>query len=404
MLSSSLDDRDGRRTPSPSSKTPPMTYRVSLRLASIAMIAFAALFGRAGAAETEWDLNRVLEGLCRKHDVPSLTVGVTRSDKVIEVGCAGVRKQGADDEVALSDRHPLGSCTKSMTATLAAVLVESGDIAWDTTIAEVWPRATAKHLRESLRDVTLGELLSHQSGITTDLSGPDWVSFFEEEATPPAERRRMLRLVLNVKPEHPRGEHNYSNLGYVVAAAMLEARTGKTYEGMMRRLVFKPLGMKSAKFRTMATASNLREPLLWGHRDNGEPIDPRIAGAENPSVYASCGTVNITVSDYLRYARWHLGDDPAPVLKTRPALEYLHTGQVDSPSTGGRYGAGWICVDTPFGPALTHGGSNTNSFALIWLLPERDFAAVALANTGADSGFLACDEAIRDLMLRYARR
>jgi len=40
---------------------------------------------------------------------------------------------------------------------------------------------------------------------------------------------------------------------------------------------------------------------------------------------------------------------------------------------------------------------------LIWILPDKDFAAVACTNTGENSGFLACDEAIRELMKRYAR-
>ena len=123
---------------------------------------------------------------CRKHNVPSLSAAVVRSDGIVVAQCSGVRKRGTDDAVALSDRHPLGSCTKSMTATLAAVLVESGKIDWKTTISQVWPRADEKHVHPALRDVTLDELLSHQSGLVSDLSDlkdskdGDWVSFFAE--------------------------------------------------------------------------------------------------------------------------------------------------------------------------------------------------------------------------------
>jgi CubicO group peptidase (beta-lactamase class C family) len=348
-------------------------------------------------------LKEMLAKTCRKHNVPSLSIAVVRSDGIVTTDCSGVRKRGTDEAVELSDRHPLGSCTKSMTATLAAVVVETGKIEWHTTISEVWPHVGDKHLHPSLRDVTLNELLSHQSGLTSDLKGDDWLSFFEEKTSPPLERRRMLNLLLKLKPEHTRGEYHYSNLGYVVAAAMLEKKCGDSFENMMRLHVFKPLKMDTADFRTMARAKKLKSPLLWGHVADGTPIDPRIAGAENPSVYAPCGTVNLSIADYAKYAQWHLKNVPSPLLSNQKTLDHLHTGQVDDPATGGKYGCGWIILNTGIGRALTHGGSNTNSFALIWILPDKEFAAVACTNTGENSGFLACDEAIREVMIRYAR-
>jgi hypothetical protein len=36
-----------------------------------------------------------------------------------------------------------------------------------------------------------------------DLKGDDWLSFFEEKASPPLERRRMLNLILTFKPNRP---------------------------------------------------------------------------------------------------------------------------------------------------------------------------------------------------------
>jgi CubicO group peptidase (beta-lactamase class C family) len=390
----------------------PMTRYAILTLTAASLLAACGLACRVVASEPRspaTELKDMLADTCRKHNVPSLSIAVVRSGGTVTTECSGVRKRGTDEAVELSDRHPLGSCTKSMTATLAAVLVDTGKLDWDTTIGQVWPRADEKHLHPTLREVTLNELLSHQSGLASDLKelkdlkGDVWLSFFEEKATPPLERRRMLNLILAVKPEHPRGEHHYSNLGYVVAAAMLETKGGDSLENMMRRHVFKPLKMNSADFRTMGLARKLKAPLFWGHSSDGTPIDPRIVGAENPSVYAPCGTVHLSIADYARYARWHLSHVPAPLFSEQKTIEHLHTGQVDASSTGGKYGCGWIVLNTGLGRALTHGGSNTNSHALIWILPDKDFSAVACTNTGEASGFLACDEAIQELMKRYAK-
>ena len=183
---------------------------------------------------------------------------------------------------------------------------------------------------------------------------------------------------------------------------MLESRTGESYESLMKKHVFDPLEMRSADFRSMESAKRLRSPLLWGHHAaNGEPVDPRTVGAENPTVYAAAGTVHMSIEDYAKFARWQLAGKPAPVLRSQNTFDHLHKPQVDYTIPGAKYGCGWICIDTPYGPALNHAGSNTNTFALIWILPEADFAAIVCCSTGENQAFPACDEMIRHLMSTY---
>ncbi|MCA9178528.1 MAG: serine hydrolase [Planctomycetales bacterium] len=345
-----------------------------------------------------------LEELCRKHDIPAMCAAVVNSDGVVQSQCFGVRKRGAVDKVELSDRFSIGSNTKSMTATLAAVLVEAGKIDWTTTIGDVWPAASSKDIHPQLRNVTLDQLLSHQSGLTaniSDVSAQAWASFFAESQSPTLERRRMLKLVLSHAPAGPPGKFLYSNLGYAVVAAMLETRAGEPYESLMKKHVFDPLGMGSADFRSLKSAQQLQPPLLWGHKSDGAPIDPRSVGADNPTVYASVGTVHLSVEDYAKYARWHLAAKPAPVLRTQGACDHLREPLADR-SAREKYGCGWICLNTEFGPALTHGGSNTNALALIWIFPQANLAAVACSNSGQPEAFEACDEMIGFMLQQRA--
>jgi len=60
--------------------------------------------------------------------------------------------------------------TKAMTATLAAVMVEAGELTWEQTLAEAFPEL-AEEMDVDWRAVTLGELLSHRSGARRD---PRW--------------------------------------------------------------------------------------------------------------------------------------------------------------------------------------------------------------------------------------
>jgi CubicO group peptidase (beta-lactamase class C family) len=357
------------------------------------------------AQDPKVDFTAMLSDITRKHNVPAMTAAVVNSDGLIQAGSFGVRKRGTNDKVALTDRFPLGSCTKSMTATLAAVLVESKKIDWNTTIGEVWPKATDKDIHPKLKTVTLDQLLSHQSGLPENLEGDEWLTFFEEKETPNLERRRMLKLVLSKPPATRQGAYAYSNLGYVIAAAMLETRAAEPYEALMKKHVFDPLEMQSADFRTMESAKKLTPPMLWGHLTaNGEPMDPRIAGAENPSVYASAGTVHVSIEDYAKYARWHLVGKPEPVLRSQSSLDHLHSPQVDSDQSGAKYACGWICFDVGFGPVLQHGGSNTHSYALIWVVPKANIAAVVCTNTGEPQAFPACDAMVAELLKNFAGR
>ncbi len=346
-----------------------------------------------------------LAEICRKHDVPAMTAAVVDSSGLVKSQSFGNRKRGTSDKVDLSDRFPIGSCTKSMTATLAAVMVDAGTIDWETSIGDVWPQATDDDIHPQLRTVTLDELLSHQSGLPgdiSDISGPAWASFFPEKQSPVLERRRMLKLVLSKAPAQPQGAFAYSNLGYAIVAAMLETRARESFESLMKKHVFDPLEMRSADFRSMKSARQLQPPLLWGHAQTGEPVDPRTVGADNPTVYASAGTVHLSIEDYAKYARWHLLGKPAPVLRSQNAFDHLHEPRVDYTIPGAKYACGWICMDTGLGPALNHAGSNTNAFALIWVLPESDFAAVVCTNTGQPQAFPACDEMMSHLMMTHA--
>lgn len=63
---------------------------------------------------------------------------VLRGERIIAQGIAGVRKRGSAERITLDDRFHLGSCTKAMTATLVAMLVEEGRLNWTTTLGELF--------------------------------------------------------------------------------------------------------------------------------------------------------------------------------------------------------------------------------------------------------------------------
>ena len=59
---------------------------------------------------------------------PALAAAVVRDGKIVALGASGVRKAGDKTAVTVNDKFHLGSCTKSMMAVLAALMVEAGHL------------------------------------------------------------------------------------------------------------------------------------------------------------------------------------------------------------------------------------------------------------------------------------
>src|SRR5665213_3350039 len=104
------------------------------------------------------DMALILEGIRKKHDLPALAVVVVKDGKICARAAVGVRKWRDPTPVTTNDVFHIGSCTKSMTATLTAILIEEGKLRWDTTIAEIFPELKGQ-MDKHYETVTVDQLL-----------------------------------------------------------------------------------------------------------------------------------------------------------------------------------------------------------------------------------------------------
>src|SRR5688500_8374942 len=93
---------------------------------------------------------------------------VTLEGGVTALAVAGTRRATGGAAVSADDLWHLGSNTKAATSLLAAVAVSQNRIEWTTTLAQAFPELT--NIRPEHREVTVRDLLSHQSGFTRDAS------------------------------------------------------------------------------------------------------------------------------------------------------------------------------------------------------------------------------------------
>ena len=85
------------------------------------------------------DVSYLLEPVAIKYHIPAIAGLLIKGDTIVMQGITGVRKRGTKIKATLDDLWHLGSCTKSMTATLCAILVEKKFLKWDLTLEDAFP-------------------------------------------------------------------------------------------------------------------------------------------------------------------------------------------------------------------------------------------------------------------------
>ncbi|TVQ52700.1 MAG: class A beta-lactamase-related serine hydrolase [Phycisphaerales bacterium] len=374
----------------------------------------AAFYGKSDPAENAvlrepelaGELAPILEPIRRKHKLPALAAAIIVDGEVRAIGATGARESGGTSSVTIDDLFHIGSCTKAMTATMLATLVEEGRLSWSTTVRETFPDLD---MDEGWGSVTLEALLHHRGGAPEHLlEGGLWRRLWECNDAARECRMKIVRAV-TAGPPGEAGKYVYSNAGYSIAGAMAEEATGQSWEALMRERVFEPLGMQKVGFGAPGSAEEVDEPR--GHTAGGVTMEPG-PGADNPQAIGPAGTVHGSLRDWARFVKVHLGVDSGKgdEEKTLVSAETLRRMHSPAEGPGEPYAMGWIVTERAWargeeessrGIALTHGGSNTFWYAVAWLAPERDLAVLVATNQGGGRAARACDEATGALLTRY---
>ncbi|HLH54315.1 MAG TPA: serine hydrolase domain-containing protein [Verrucomicrobiae bacterium] len=337
------------------------------------------------ANPTAADTATILEDIRRKHDFPGLAVIVIKDGKVCDLAAVGVRKLGDPIRMTTNDLFHIGSCTKSMTATLAAEIVEEGKLRFDSTVSQIFPELRG-HMDRQYEAVTLLQLLQHRAGVPEVPPPSAWQRAWEQHGEPRQQRYEFIKAVLALPPQAAPGtKFIYSNQGYAIAGAMLERVAGLPWEQLITDRLFRPLHMDSAGFGPPGTTGKTDQPL--GHRKIGEIVSP--LQSDNPPAIGPAGTVHCSLTDLAKYAVAHLEGERKGGLLKPESFRLLHT-----PAAQGDYACGWGVHKRSWagGIALTHTGSNTLWYLVMWLAPQKDFAVIVATNTGAGDAFKGCDE------------
>jgi D-alanyl-D-alanine carboxypeptidase len=136
------------------------------------------------------------------------------------------------------------SMVKSMTAAAIFQLQEQGLLNIDDPVADYLPFFEVQYPSESSEIVTIRHLLNHSSGLSNNM--PELIGWIHFEGDPEWNQTELIKEKLPDYTElayEPGSKGVYTNVGYLVLSAVIEAVSGQTYQQYMIDHIFRPLGM-----------------------------------------------------------------------------------------------------------------------------------------------------------------
>ena len=350
-------------------------------------------------------LDRVLDPYLKEFGLPALAAAVFQNGSIVASGAVGTRRAGMQIPVTINDHFHIGSDSKAFTALLAGQFVQEGKLQWNTTPADVFPELKPA-MNAEFAKVSLEQLLSHSSGLS-DKSLVDLIyRSYQQDGNMDEVRYWMVKQTASAPLDHARGsKFDYSNLGYVIAGAMLERVGHESWEELVEARIFKPLNLQTAGFGPQASLGKVDAPL--GHVLVNGKAQAMLAGpnGDNPLILGPAGTIHMSVLDFAKWVSWNAGEGKrGPALVSAGVLKKIHTPVIatgsregaapGTPTTGG-YALGWGLIQESWAtsPVITHSGSNNMNLAMAMFWPGSDFGFVMMTNIAGKPG----DDALRKL-------
>ena len=304
---------------------------------------------------------------------PTLVFGVVDGDKT-EVVAFGKLDDGKppDGETV----YEIGSITKTFTATLLAQAVLSGRLTLDTPVARLL--ADFKIPSGGTRDITLGDLATHHSGLPRMPS-----NFTPKDPANPYADYDVVKLKAFLAgyqlPRDPGASYEYSNLGFGLLGHALAQCVPTTYGTLTSDEILKPLGMTMSG---TAFTDAMRANLAPGHDDTGKAVKNWDLDA-----LAGAGALCSTAHDMLRYLKANMGIGQSPLTA---AMNFAQRPRGDMAKTV-RIGLAWVTTDKGI---VWHNGGTGGYRSFLGFTADRQRGVIVLTNTSADPddlGFATLD-------------
>lgn len=329
-------------------------------------------------------MNAYFDDLTTAGDPPGLSLAVVRNGKTVFAKSYGIADASTATPVTNETVFHWWSMTKMATAAAILRLSEDGQIELDNPVVDYLPFFSVEG-PEGSQPITIRQLLDHSSGLPDIM--PDMLGWVHYDSAP-INQTALLRdhLPKFAKLQHaPSTSRAYTNLGYMVLGAVIEAVTGDSYESYISQSVLSPLGMNDSGFTypadigTRAAAGShpivhFFTPFLPFFLDMGELVKERIGTRLwfNPVYIDATPPTGLigTAEDAARLLA-ALGNSTTFLSAQSISLIRPHDGRVP---------LGWHDFSEGERAWVQHRGGGPGFAAIMRLYPDEDLGFVLIAN------------------------
>lgn len=305
-----------------------------------------------------------------KSDMPGAAVMVIDHSKIVFQKGYGLANVEKNLPVTDSTNFRLASVTKQFTAMCILMLIERGQLKFETTLKDIFP-----DFSEYGKNITIKNLLQHTSGLI------DYEDLISDTVTVQVKDKDVLSMLMKTDSTYfeTGSKHKYNNTGYALLALTVEKISGKPFGEFLNKNIFTPLEMKN----TTAFEKNINEVTnrAFGYTIKGNKV--QFTDQSITSAVLGDGGIYTSLSDLYKW-------DQSLYNEKLISKKYLDQSWTEGTTTNGikfPYGFGWRLETYNGNKVVYHTGSTRGFRNIIYRIPEKEFTIVILTNRDAGSEF-----------------
>ncbi|WP_446030184.1 serine hydrolase domain-containing protein [Lelliottia amnigena] len=197
------------------------------------------------------NIDPMINQYMQEKQVTGMVVAIIYHNGSAEFHSYGVTDDLSQRAITPDTLFALGSLSKGVTAEVATLLVNEGQLNWTDTLETLLPRGTS--LSADAKKITLLQLVTHTSGLPRQpmdlLTLENLLSYFRtgENFYAQLDNDSLLTYLSDFDAPAYRVPQ-YSNIGYALLSHILQRRTGKSMETLAQDKLLKPLQMSNSSF------------------------------------------------------------------------------------------------------------------------------------------------------------
>ncbi|TGL56410.1 class A beta-lactamase-related serine hydrolase [Leptospira ognonensis] len=276
-------------------------------------------------------------------------------------------------------RFKIGSITKLFTGIAILQLKDAGKLKLDDTVSKWLPEINELEERDKkYRKISLRDLLTHQSGLPSDLAAGFFLppSSTEEEVL--SAFRDLPSQLKGVKRNEPGKVHSYSNLAFGLLGSVIERVSKSSIEDYFQKQILTKAGMKHTTLLERNEGSELvpgYQGIFWKTK------------TENPAIRdLTAGSLSTTGEDMGLFLRAFFRSKKGEGLLSKSSFEEFHRIQM-GPRSNFEMKIGLPVILERFEAKgrpvwiAGHSGSLPPYFADLMYDPETESASFLAGNT-----------------------